>query len=385
MSDNTQVGFPKRLRQTLEIRRDDILKALPEKIDVDRFITVALMAATKRPELYNCSIESVVLSIMESARVGLYIDNKEAALIPYGGNAEFQPMVQGIINLMLRSPGILKVEARVVYKSDEFGFEYGLYPKLIHKPKPGSREIINAYAIIWREATEPTFEVVDAEEIEKAKKSSRAPNSPAYTKWPGEMARKFVLKRVAKYVDLSPEASRAIAVDHAVTGDPSMVGSVDGLSEEYRNMLVKNQTEQGLVELKERIKPKGNGEKKEEKPAEEPTEEEVEKPIRDLNHWEDYVLDFVVTEQFVSGADEKSMRIHARGILNYSPFVEIPHGELKLVPAVAWFIAWNRITEKHPKMKGENKAKKAAALWMSDNEALLELAKDKCPPDTNND
>lgn len=386
MSNNKQVGFPAKLRQTLEVRREDILKALPEKIDVDRFITVALIAATKKPELYNCSIESIVLSIMESARVGLYIDNNEAALIPYGNNAEFQPMVQGITNLMLRSPGILKVDAHVVYESDEFGYEYGLYPKLVHKPKPGSRKIVYAYATVWREATDPIFWVVDAEEIAMARSSSRAPNSPAYTKWPGEMAKKFVLKRIAKRLDLSPEASRAIAIDHAVTGDPSMVGAVGGPSDEYLNMLIKNQTEQGLVELKEKIKPKENDKKKkEEKPSEEETEAETEgASVRYKNQWEDNIKDFIIETGLIRGDTQDKMEHRFTAILNASPFTNIPFGELELVPALAWFLAWEQIKEQHPRHLAKNRKPKVLALWNDEGlrGEFLDLATSMIPPDS---
>ena len=241
------------------------------------------------------------------------------------------------------------------------------------------------------------------EEIDKARQSSASPNSPAWVIWESEQSRKVAVKRIAKYVDLTPEAQKLISWDHAIYGDPTMqTPLLEGPSPEYQNQHVKAETEANLEALKEKIEPKDNGdepreehgtqedwerEKKEmaegDLPHEpDPEPEIIDEPVRAQNHWEDYILDFVVTEQFVSGADEEGMRIHARGILNYSPFVEIPHGELKLVPAVAWFMAWNRITEKHPKTKSENKAKKVLKLWEAEKDVLLELAKVKCPPET---
>ena len=397
----TAIAFPVTFRQTLEDYRGDIMQTLAGSLDTDRFINVALMAVTKNTDIQKCSPASVLLAVMESARVGLQLDNKEAALIPYSGQAIFMPMVQGIINLMLRSPGVLKVEAHIVLEGDFFAYHFGLNPKLEHVPSlevKGDRKITHSYSIVWREATTPTFEVMDIEELLHVRSMAQSPNSPAYKYYEREMYRKIPLKRLSKYVDLSPEASRAIAVDHAVTGDPYIAGSLDGASDEYQNQLTKAQSIAKLKLLKEKIKPKDSGDEPEEEKAKPPeiiegevsepkpdpeTEAIVEAaPIRAKNHWEDYILDFVVTEQFVSGADEKEMRIHARGILNHSPFIEIPHGELKMVPAVAWFMAWNRTTEKHPKMKGENKAKKVLKLWKDEEEALLELAKAKCPPDT---
>ena len=249
----TEKSMPIVLRETLEKRQDDISKTLPDYIDPDRFIRVALLAVTKNRAIWECSKESILLAVMESARVGLQIDNKEATIIPYGGNAEFMPMAQGITRLMLRSPGLLKVETRVVREGDEFGYDYGLRPDLKHTPADKNGEITHAYAIMWRQVTEPTFEVMTRDEIEDARNTSRARNSPAWKDWYGEMARKVVLKRLAKYADLSPEASRAIAIDNAVTGSPWGNDYVDGVSDDYQNQLTQAHTQDGIERLKDEM------------------------------------------------------------------------------------------------------------------------------------
>jgi recombinational DNA repair protein RecT len=190
---------------------------------------------------------------MESARVGLMPDNREAAIIPYKGRAELQPMVQGITRLMLRSPGLTKVEARAVFEGDDFDFWYGLKPDLQHKPKFQSEAVTHAYAIMWRQGADPTFEVVGREEIERARLTSRAPDSPAWAKWYSEMARKVAVKRLGKYADLSPEATRAIDLDNLVSGDPWAGHEPESVSPEYRNQLVRSRTEAGIDRLKQRM------------------------------------------------------------------------------------------------------------------------------------
>lgn len=253
MMAGTELAVPDQLRDTLMQRRTEIMQALPEKLDPDRFIMVVLTAVTRTPKLQECSKASVYLSLLESARAGLMPDGKEAALIPYAGQAEFMPMVQGLTRLMLRSPGLLKVESRVVHEGDEFKYQYGLQPDLHHRPLHKSTDITHAYAVLWRQGTDPTFEVVTREEIEQARLSSRAPDSPAWGKWYGEMARKVALKRLAKYADLSPEATRAIELDHAVSGFSGGTVYTDGPSDEYASMLVRNETLAGLGRLKERM------------------------------------------------------------------------------------------------------------------------------------
>jgi len=250
----SEQAFPIQVRSMVEHRYDAIAKTLSKNIPADRFIQVALLTATKRTDLWECSPESMLLAIMESARAGLYIDNIEATIIPYKGQAQFMPMIQGIIRLMLRAPKVLKMEARCVYEGDDLEYQYGLSPRLDHVPRviPSDETLTHAYAIIWKEGTDPQFEIMTREEIEIVRLLSRAKSGPWDTYY-GEMSRKSVGKRISKYVDLSREAQRAIAIDHELFGDPAMQGYIDGLSDESRNAQVKLDTETRLQELKEEM------------------------------------------------------------------------------------------------------------------------------------
>lgn len=251
MSDKQIVA--KKASSLLEQKRQEIIKMVPQWVDPDRFMLTAVMAVSKNPDLQLCTPDSFILSVLEAARTGLMVDGKEAAIIRYKNRAELMPMVQGLIRLILRSPGVTKVEARAVYSGDFFGYEYGLTPRLEHRPGPrhDGEIVTHAYAIVWRQGAEPTFEVVTREEIELARLTSRAPDSPAWKNWYGEMARKVALKRLAKYVDLSPEASRAIELDHFITGDPSMDTAIGAVSDEYENEITKARTKERIEHLKQ--------------------------------------------------------------------------------------------------------------------------------------
>ena len=275
MVDKDQQAYPIQLRSYMETKQDAIARMLPESIGVERFVQVALLMATKRKDLWEVSPESLLLAIMESARAGLYIDGKEATIIPFKGQAQFMPMVQGIVRLMLRAPKVLKIEARGVYDGDDLKFEYGLDPQLKHTPRviPSDELLTHAYAIVWKQQTEPQFEVMTREEIEIVRASSRAKTGP-WDDWYGEMSRKTVVKRLSKYIDLSPEAQKAIAIDHELFGDPQMEGYVDGLSDEYRNAMVKGDTESRIEELKSQMAESGDRDfDEDEKDVEEPPED----------------------------------------------------------------------------------------------------------------
>ncbi len=398
----TELAIPAQMRTTLEERRTEIADALPEWITADRFIITTLMAIGKNPALQQCTQASMYLSIIECARIGLYPDNKEAALVPFKREAVLIPMIQGIIRLMLRSPGVLKVEARTVYEGDDFQFEYGLRPNLIHRPPIGGNDtkarVTHAYAIGWRQGTEPTFEVMTIDELEIVRSFSKAANSPAYKNYVGEMYRKIVLKRLSKYFDLSPEANRAIALDHLVVGDPTISGSLDGPSEEYQNLIVKTYTAARLEELKEELieengdpDPPAEDEKKE-KP--EPPKEDEKKedpnpepepggPVRLENQWEKPILKFLIDNQIVRGDNDTERQHRVVAILNYSPFTDIPYGKLEPVEAVAWVLGSEKMKDEHPRMKLENRSEKVLALWeeTASRMELIDLAMKNIPPD----
>lgn len=392
MTDKEQ-SFPIQLRSSIEQRGAEFAAMLdPLDISHERFMRIALLYVTKNPNLWppKCSKESVFLSIMEAARAGLMIDSKEAALIPYKGIAEFQPMVQGIIRLMLRSPGLVKVEARCVYEGDDFAFNYGIRPRLDHVPSLspiGDREITHAYAIMWRQGAEPTFEVMGRDELDLVRSKSKSPNSPAYTLYLGEMFRRTVLKRLSKYADLSPEASRAIAIDNAVVGSSWGQDYVDGPSDEYQNLLTKNRTQAGIVDLKERME---NGDNQEEKVDPEPKPEPdadskatPEPEPRAKNKWEPEIVNFLAETQLVDGKDENQIKLHIRKILNRSPFMSVPYGELDVVEATAFVIGRILVMEEYPELESPKRYELLLEWWTDDarRAEMIERAMQMIPPE----
>lgn len=274
----------KEVREKILGRTEDFQRALAGIIPAETFAQVALTAVTENSDLQECSVESILLAALKAAQAGLLLDGTHAALIPYKRVATFTPMVQGVTSLISRSPKVLKVEARAVREGDEFSYSYGLTPHLEHVPQPGTkdRKVEASYAIVfWREGP-PTFEVVDRDEIEQARLTSRAPESPAWMKWYGEMARKVAVHRVKKYVDLDPRISQALA--HAMDAEWDVEGPE--VAERFTQDVTQriqgqvDDTKRRLLEVQSRRA--GNGEEEgeeapEPEPEREPTEEEVKR------------------------------------------------------------------------------------------------------------
>ena len=92
-------------------------------------------------------------------------------------------------------------------EKDLFDFELGDNPHIVHRPVRGDRgRIIAAYSIATlRRAARLSREVMWVDEIEKVRAASKAPDSPAWTGWYGEMCKKTVCKRHSKVLPMSSD------------------------------------------------------------------------------------------------------------------------------------------------------------------------------------
>ena len=213
----------------------EIAKALPSVISAERFARIATTAVTQNPALAACSPQSFIGAMLTAAQLGLEPNTPlgHSYLIPYGNNCQFQLGYRGMIELAHRSGDIKSIEAHVVYANDEFDFEFGLEPRLKHKPAKKDRgEATWVYAVYHTKEGGYGFEVMSVEDINRHKaKYSKAKNSPWDSEWES-MAKKTVLKKVLKYAPLKTEFARAMATDETTTDAVIENGDID-LVQEY--------------------------------------------------------------------------------------------------------------------------------------------------------
>lgn len=376
-------SFPIVMREWLMQAQDQIMAALPDRIDAERFTMVALTAITRNERLRECTPASIFLAVMECARIGLYPDNTEAAIVPfrvkqrdssYKTIAELIPMVQGVIRLIRRSREVAKIEARVVHEGDEFTYHFGLDPDLYHIPHSTSGPITHAYAVVWwnNPAAGKTFEVMGREELDLVRSLSRAKDSPAYVHYGGEMDRKIVVKRIGKYVDLAPEAQKAIQWDNAIYGDASIGGPLltdGGPSDDYQNQLIKSRTEAGIAQLKDRLSADADRQEHpsleqeiSQVPPADPDDQRLTSPTELPTDEENLERQF--TEKLVDAIVEASLtpnREDAARTLGLSPWAnkEVPlHGHKQVLQ---WFRDFNEFVDVGANQK--QAAAKAMARW----------------------
>lgn len=216
----------KSMQQYIKAMDGEIKKALPSVITPERFTRIVLSAISVNPKLGSCTPASFLGAMMTSAQLGLEVNTPlgQAYVLPYSNKgvleAQFQLGYKGLIDLAYRSGEVESIQAHVVYENDEFNCEYGLEPKLSHKPAASNRgEAIKVYAVFKTKSGGFGFEVMSMDDVRiHADKYSKAYNS-AYSPWKTnfeEMAKKTVLKRVLKYAPLKTDFVRAAVQDEVI-------------------------------------------------------------------------------------------------------------------------------------------------------------------------
>lgn len=197
------------------------------------FVRVVLTAVQQTPRLLEADRRSLLLACMKAARDRLMPDGKEAVFNIYNTKVrekngrevwvptvQYLPMSGGIIKKMYESGHVKFVDALAVYAKDEFIYERGDSPRLVHRPtldnEPG--EIVAAYAVIKLDNGETKREVMPRRDIEKVRAASQAPDGPGWRDWYDQFAIKSVIKRAYKQLPSSVEIEQVIAHDNEAMG-----------------------------------------------------------------------------------------------------------------------------------------------------------------------
>jgi recombinational DNA repair protein RecT len=120
------------------------------------------------------------------------------------------PMYFGLLKKVRNTGELLSISANVVYERDQFDYELGDQERIVHKPALGDRgKPIAAYAIAHLKGGGIEREVMTADAIRQVQAVSRATSDDTpWGKWPDEMARKTVIRRLYKRLPSSTEMDR---------------------------------------------------------------------------------------------------------------------------------------------------------------------------------
>lgn len=207
------------LIQTDDIR-NKMASMLPKHVTADRMIRVCVGAMNKNPKLANCTRESFLECLMQLSQWGLEPDGRRAHLIPYGDKCTLVLDYKGVAELVMRSGVVASLHADIVCENDVFLYDLGQ----VTKHQIDFRQDRGAIYAVWCRIAfingGEKHEVMTATEINAIRDKSEGykaaikyrKDHPWISHW-GEMAKKTVFKRAAKWAPWSAEIQSAIDQD----------------------------------------------------------------------------------------------------------------------------------------------------------------------------
>jgi recombination protein RecT len=213
------------LKRTLEASWPRIQAVIGNNLSPQRLYQLCLSTINREPALAECTVESVLGCFMKCSSLGLEPSSVDglgrAYILPFGNKnmngrkeATFILGYKGMIDLARRSGEIKDISARAVYEGDEFTYQFGLDEQLHHVPaaKRGTN-LTHVYLVAHFRDGGHYINVMTREEIDAARKRSKAGTRGPWVSDYEAMARKTVVRRSFPYLPVSVQAQEAASVD----------------------------------------------------------------------------------------------------------------------------------------------------------------------------
>ena len=184
---------------------------------VETFTRVCMRVVQEDSDLLHPEVDQKTLffACEQAAQDGLMPDGKEGFLAIYNKNlgtrdapnwiktVQWQPMIEGMRKAL--AVHHISLRAELVYEKDEFRYDKGDNPVLIHNADVFSLnrgEMIGAYAIARDTQTGIILGrcAMNAKELEDVRGASKNPNGSVWKKWPGPMYAKAPARRLFKEI-----------------------------------------------------------------------------------------------------------------------------------------------------------------------------------------
>lgn len=195
--------------------------ALPTDFNIPRFVQNSIALLNGNETLMDFAkangTAQIKQGLLRGAYLGLDALNSELFLVPYGKTLTFMPSYKGMVKLAQKyaTREIKTIYAKCVREGDEFEevIDHG-EPSINFKAVPFSdKPIIGVFAVCQYKDGGMVYEVMSKADVEQCRKSSKAKNSPAWSAFWSEMAKKTVLRRLCKSLSIDMDAKAAEAFD----------------------------------------------------------------------------------------------------------------------------------------------------------------------------
>lgn len=208
-----QLAPRKQLAATIQSMKPNFMQALPPNVDPDRFTRVVMNAVQNDAGLLEADRQTLFNACNRAAQDGLLPDGREGKIVVFNTKindkwvkaAQWMPMVGGLRKLAAKHG--FSIDAQVVFENDEFIYEMGDEPRIVHRPPQLGKargNVIGVYAVATNTQTGEKYrEVMDRDAIEKVRAASKGADKGPWKDWWDEMARKTVVKRIYKMLPIA--------------------------------------------------------------------------------------------------------------------------------------------------------------------------------------
>ena len=220
MSNNQLVV--QEVRHAIEKMAPQFKAALPAHVSVEKFVRVTLTAVQTNPALLDADRRTLFGAATKAAQMGLLPDGREGAIVTFGNQAQWMPMVAGIMKLVRNSGEISTWSVQAVYENDQFDFCLGDEEHITHKPALSNRgQLIAVYSIVSMKDGEKSREVMSVEDVNAIRARSRSGKSGPWVSDFAEMAKKTVVRRHSKRLPLSTDIDGVMQADDELFMPPA--------------------------------------------------------------------------------------------------------------------------------------------------------------------
>jgi recombination protein RecT len=202
--------------EVMAVQAKEAFVQVADEMTWNREIVFALQAIRGNELLQKCDPESIKNAVVNIALTGATLNPalQQAFLIPRKMKCCLDFSYRGLIKIAVDSDSVYDIEAVAVFEGDEFHFEMGINPVLIHIPKmfddDKDKKVVAVYAIATLHHHIKKFVVLDKEKIARARKSAQY--DKVWAAHPDEMAKKTAIKLLYKQLPPTERMSTAVSV-----------------------------------------------------------------------------------------------------------------------------------------------------------------------------